>query len=116
MRREAKTLLRKAIESLTLSVDHFNRPCDCGRQEAVLIFLDRAFELLMKSVIVHKGGPIREANSKETIGSDHCVRKCLNDGTVRCLTEEEALTAQITNSLRDAAQHYMIEISCYFPR
>lgn len=111
MRREAKTLLRKAIESLILSVDHFNRPWDCGRQEAVLILLDRAFELLMKSAIVHQGGQIREANSKETIGFNHCVRKCLSDGTVRCLSEEEALTVQIINSLRDAAQHYMLEIS-----
>lgn len=55
MRREAKTLLRKAIESLILSVDHFNRPWDCGRQEAVLILLDRTFELLMKSALCIKG-------------------------------------------------------------
>jgi len=111
MKREANTLLRKAFDSLILSVDHFNRPWDCGRQEAVLILLDRAFELLMKSAIVHQGGQIRETNLKETIGFDHCVRKCLSDGTVRCLTEEEALTVQIINSLRDAAQHYMIGIS-----
>ncbi len=111
MKREAKTLLRKAIDSLILSVDHFNRPWDCGRQEVILILLDRSFELLMKSAIVHQGGQIRNENIKETIGFDHCVRKCLSDGTVRCLNEEEALTIQIINSLRDAAQHYILDIS-----
>jgi hypothetical protein len=111
MKKEARTLLRKAIDSLILSVDHFNRPWDCGRQEVVLILLDRAFELIMKAAIVHEGGLIREASSKETIGFDHCVRKCLSDANVRCLTEEEALTIQTINSLRDAAQHYMLEIS-----
>lgn len=111
MKREAWTLLRKAIDSLILSVDHFNRPWDCGRQEAVLILLDRAFELLMKAAIIYQGGKIRQARSKETIGFDHCVRICLSDGKVKCLTEEEALTIQTINSLRDAAQHYMLDIS-----
>jgi hypothetical protein len=111
MKREAGTLLGKAIDSLILSVDHFNRPWNCGRQEAVLILLDRSFELLLKAAIIHQGGQIRQAKSKETLGFDHCVRKCLSDATVRCLTEEEALTIQTMNSLRDAAQHYMLGIS-----
>ena len=73
--------------------------------------LDRAFELLMKATILHKGGKIRGKGEKETIGHDKCVRVCLTDEKAKCLTKEQALTIQIVNSLRDAAQHYMLEVS-----
>ena len=111
MKREPRILLEKSLDSLLLAVDHFNRPWGRGREEAVLILLDRAFELLLKAAIVHRGGQIREPKAKETIGFDKCVRKCLSEEPVRCLSEDEALTIQIINSLRDAAQHYILEVS-----
>src|SRR3984893_18104042 len=86
MRKEAKTLHSKAVDSLVVAVDHFNRCWDRGRVEAVLIMLDHAFELLLKAIIVHRNGNIREKNN-------------------------EAITLQSLNSLRDAAQHYVIELS-----
>jgi hypothetical protein len=111
VRKEAKVLLGKAVDSLVLSIDHFNSAWDRGREEAVLVLLDRAFELLLKAIIAHKGGKIREPRAKETIGFDKCVRKCLSEEPVRCLTEDQAITIQIINSLRDAAQHYILDIS-----
>lgn len=111
MKREAKVLREKALESLTLAIELFNRPWSMGRPEAVVILLDRAFELLLKAVIVHRGGKIRKPESKETIGFDACVRKCVTDAQVACLTEEQAITPQIINSLRDAAQHYLVDVS-----
>jgi hypothetical protein len=111
MKREVKVLLKKATDSLFLSIDHFNRPYDRGRHEAVLIFLDRAFELLLKAIIVHRGGRIRERNVNVTIGFDRCVRKCITDHNVKCLAEEDAFCIQNVNSLRDAAQHYWIALS-----
>ncbi len=111
MKREARVLFAKAIDSLVLSIEHFNRPWDRGREEVVLILLDRSFELLLKAAIVHQGGKIREPRAKETIGHEKCVRKCLTDAQVKCLDEDQALTIQIINSLRDAAQHYLLEIS-----
>jgi len=111
MRKEAKILLQKSLDSLVLSTEHFNRPWNTGREEIVLILLDRAFELLFKSIIVHKGGKIREPREKETIGFEKCVRKCVSDSNIKCLDEEQALTVQIINSLRDAAQHYILYIS-----
>lgn len=109
VKRESKVLLQKALDSLVLSIEHFNRPWDRGRHEAVLILLDRSFELFLKAAIPHRGGKIREARAAETIGFDRCVRKAVTE--VGFLTEEEALTIQIVNSLRDAAQHYILEIS-----
>jgi len=111
MKREVRILLAKATDSALLSVEYFNRPWERGRHEAVLIMLDRAFELLLKSVILHKGSRIREARANETIGFDTCVRKCVSDAQVKCLTKEEAITIQIINSLRDAAQHYIVDVS-----
>jgi hypothetical protein len=66
---------------------------------------------LLKSVILHKGGKIREAYEKETIGFEKCVRKCISDSKVKCLSEEEGLTIQIINSFRDAAQHDIVVLS-----
>lgn len=111
MKREARMLLERSLDSLVLSVERFNCPWDRGRQEVMLLLLDRAFELLMKAAIVHQGGKIRGPGEKETIGHDKCVRVCLTDEKGRCLTNEQALTIQIVNSLRDAAQHYMLEVS-----
>ena len=111
MQREAKLLLKKAVDSLVLAIEHFNRPHGTSREEAVLILLDRSFELLLKAALVYKKRNIREKNANQTIGFDKCVRKCVSDGKARCLTEEQALTVQIINSLRDAAQHYFLDIS-----
>lgn len=110
MRREAKLLRAKAVDSLLLSIEHFNRPFDRGRPEAVLVLLDHAFEMLLKAGIIHKGGRIREKHAPQTIGFDACVRKALTDANVKFLTDQQALTLQSVNGLRDAAQHYLLDL------
>ncbi|MGH7045873.1 MAG: DUF3644 domain-containing protein [Stellaceae bacterium] len=111
MRKEARALHRKSVDSLVLGVDHFNRAWDRGRTEAVLIFLDRSFELLLKAIIVHRNGRIRADREGLTIGFDSCLRKCLSEEPIRCLGEDDALTIQNLNSLRNAAQHYLVELA-----
>jgi hypothetical protein len=69
---------------------------------------------LLKALIVHRAGgdAIRERRKEgTTIGFDLCLRKCLSDETLKCLTEDEAVALQSLNTLRDAAQHYMVELS-----
>lgn len=111
MKKEARLLFDKALDSLLLAIDHFNRPWDCGRIDAVLIFLDHSFEMLLKAGILQRGGRIRERRAKQTIGFDACVRKALSDGDIKFLGEEEAITLQTINSLRDAAQHHLVDLS-----
>lgn len=111
MKREAKLLLNKACDSLLLSIELFNRPLDRGRVSGVLIQLDHSFEMLLKAAILDRGGRIRDRGAKETIGFDACVRRGLSDGKIKFLAEEQALTLQIINGLRDAAQHHILEIS-----
>jgi hypothetical protein len=72
--------------------------------------LDRAFELLLKAIIVHRGRSIRDKNKIGiTIGFDQCLRKCLSEAAVKCISEDDSVSLQSLNALRDAAQHYMIE-------
>ncbi|MBZ5676007.1 MAG: hypothetical protein LAP61_17335 [Acidobacteriia bacterium] len=111
MKKEAKLLRTKAVNSLILSIEHFNRTSDRGRIEAVLIPLDHSFEMLLKAAILHRGGKIRERRAKQTIGFDECLRRAVSDGKIQFLTPEQALTLQAINSLRDAAQHHLLDIS-----
>lgn len=111
MKREVRLLLTKACDSLLLSIELFNRPNDRGRVSGVLIQIDHSFEMLLKAAILHKGGRIREKQTKETIGFETCVRRGLSDGGVKFLAEEQALTLQAINGLRDAAQHYLLDVS-----
>ena len=111
MRKEVRQLRQKAINSLILSIDHFNKPWDLGRTEAVLILLDHSFEMLLKAAIRQKKGRIRKPSEKQTIGFDACVRKALTDAGIRFLTNEQGLTLRAINGQRDAVQHYLIDIS-----
>jgi hypothetical protein len=111
LRKEARLLLEKGINSLILSIEHFNRPWDKGRTESVLIFLDHSFEMFLKAAILHRGEKIRERRAKQTIGFDACVRKALSDGEIKFLSKEQALSLQAINSLRDAAQHHLLDLS-----
>lgn len=111
MKKEVKHLYRKSVDSLILSIELFNRPDDCARVHGVLIFMDHAFEMLLKAAIIHKGGRIKEKRERETLGFSSCVRKAFSDGAIKFLNEEEVLTLQSLNGLRDAAQHYTLEMS-----
>jgi uncharacterized protein DUF3644 len=111
LKKESKLLKDKATSSLLLSIDHFNRPWDVGRLEAVLILLDHSFEMLLKAAILYKGGRIRDPREKNTIGFDACVRRALSTDDVKFLTDEQALVLQTINGLRDAAQHHLLNLS-----
>ena len=76
-----------------------------------MILLDHGFEMLLKAAILHRGGKIRDKRVKETIGFDACVRRSISDGGIKFLTDEQALTLQTINGLRDAAQHHLLDIS-----
>lgn len=111
MIKEVKLLKNKSINSFILSIEHFNRPFDIGRVEATLILMDHAFEMLLKSALLHKGGFIRKAGDPQTIGFDACLRTGLSDGKVKFLDEEDVIAIQTINTLRDAAQHHLLDIS-----
>ncbi|MCY4236984.1 MAG: hypothetical protein OXC93_01275 [Rhodospirillaceae bacterium] len=111
MKKEVRQLREKAINSLVLSLDHFNRPWDRGRTEAVLILLDHSFEMLLKAAIRYRGGKIRKPREKQTVGFGTCVRKGLTETDLQFLNDEQALTLQTINGQRNATQHYLVDLS-----
>lgn len=111
MRREVRALRDKAIDSLVLAIELFNRPTERGRTTAVLIQCDHAFEMLLKAAIRHRGGRLAKGDDTYTIGFRACVTTCLTDPAIRCLTPEQAITLHAINGWRDAAQHYLLELS-----
>ncbi|MBI4371358.1 MAG: hypothetical protein HY552_03560 [Elusimicrobia bacterium] len=111
MKKEARVLLGKSVDSLILSIEHFNRPSELGRTETVLILLDHAFEMFLKAAIVHKGGRIRKPGENQVIGFGECVRRALSDGAIKFLDKSQAMTVQAINVLRDSAQHHIVSLS-----
>ena len=73
--------------------------------------LDHSFEMLLKAAIRRRSGRIRKAGEKQTIGFSACVRKGLTDANLKILTYEQALTLQAINGQRDAAHHYLVDMS-----
>jgi hypothetical protein len=111
MKREVHHLLGRAIDSLVLAIEHFNRPHDRGRPEATLILADHANEMLLKAAILHRGGMIRKRGAQNTMGFEACVNACLLDPKINFLEGPEADSLRLVNGLRDGAQHHFIIIS-----
>ena len=113
MKKKSKIMLEKAINSLVLAIEHFNSPWDKGRKEATLIFLNHSFEMLLKASILEQEGRIIGPRERQTIGFDKCVRIALSgsDRVKPFISKEEALTIQMINGFRDAAQHHILGIS-----
>ena len=111
MRREASKLLTKACDSLILGIELYNRPNNRGRVSGTLIFLNHAFEMLLKAAIVHRGGDIQERKSGETINFGDCIRRGTSDGQIKFLTEPQTVLLRAINNLRNAVQHYFVDVS-----
>ena len=111
MRRESRHLLTKAVDSLTLSVDLYNRPSDRGRFDSVLILMDHAFEMFLKAAIIQRGGKIIKKGENQTITFKECLGKASSETGVQFLTADQELQLRALNSLRDAAQHYLLDLS-----
>lgn len=90
------------MESLTLSVEVFNRPSPTARTQGVLLNLQHAFEMLLKAAIWEERGRIQPRGG----GQSHSLRECV--GIVRAmgkLSDDEAVTVATIAGQRDAVQH-----------
>ena len=111
MKRESKHLLSKAVDSLVLGIEHYNRPSDRGRLNTVLILLDHAFEMFLKAAIIHRGGKIRKPGENQTISFKECLGKALSEEGLQFLTVEQGVQLRALNNLRGVAQHYLLDLS-----
>ena len=111
MKREARHLLSKAINSLMLCIEHYNRPTNRGRTDSVLIMLDHAYEMLLKAIIIQRGGKIHKPGENQTISFRECLGKALSEKGVKFLTTGQERQISALNGLRNAAQHYLLDLS-----
>ena len=96
---------------MTLSIELFNRPSDVGRTDTVLILFDHAAEMLLKASILQKGAKIRDAGMANSIGFQKCVDRARSHPLCGFLSPDEAKVFNGINALRDAAQHYFLDVS-----
>jgi hypothetical protein len=109
LRRETKRFKRRAINSLLLAIELFNRPHDAGRAEAVLILLQHTFEMLLKAAIYQARGTIFDAGERISYRFDRCLGIARSD--LRMLDEDQALTLSILDGERDCAAHNLLDLT-----
>jgi len=108
-KRDVSELRERAINSLVLGIELFNRPHDKGRAEGVLIFLHHAFEMLLKAIIKDKIGSVHAKGGKYSYGFDKCLEVTQNE--INVISADERTTLSILDAHRDTAIHYYQEIS-----
>jgi len=110
VKRQAKLYLERAVNSARLAIEHFNRPYDEGRQEAVLHFALHAHEMLMKAVLLQRGRSIQRRRESKNISVATAVQM-LGMEDEKALSESEALSLSALSNVRDAAQHSVVMLS-----
>lgn len=108
-KRDVAELKKRAINSLVLGIELFNRPHDQGRSESVLILLHHAFEMLLKAVVKDRTGTFHAKGEKYSYGFDKCLEVTHNE--IKLITTDERASLSILDALRDTAIHYYQEVS-----
>ena len=108
-KRDVSELKGRAINSLVLGIELFNRPHDQGRAEGVLILLHHAFEMLLKAIIKDKTGTVHAKGEKYSFGFDKCLEVGQNE--IKVISVDERATLSILDAHRDTAVHYYQDVS-----
>ena len=109
LKRDVAELKERAINSLVLGIELFNRPYDQGRAEGVLILLHHAFEMLLKAAIKDHTGIVHSKGEKYSYGFDKCLEVARSE--IGLISSDESSSLSILDALRDTAVHYYQEIS-----
>lgn len=108
-KRDVSELKRRAINSLVLAIELFNRPQDQGRSEVVLILLHHAFEMLLKALIKDRTGSVHGKGERYSYGFNKCLD--LAQKEIKVISMDERVTLSILDAYRDTAMHYYQDIS-----
>jgi hypothetical protein len=109
LRSSVRTPKRKAVSSLRVSVGAFNGVSDEGRATTVLLHLQHAFEMLLKSALNQKRVPVFDRKTGRSIGFESAIRQAQQTDGIK-LTEEEAGTLRAIDAMRDDEQHWYNEV------
>lgn len=103
-KRDVKELYTRAISSLVLGIEIFNRPHSIGRVEAVLILLHHAFEMVLKAIIKDRTGKVHDKGQKYSYHFDKCLEISQNE--LHIISTDERLMLSVLDAHRDTAVHY----------
>lgn len=108
-KRDVVELKKRAINSLVLAIELFNRPHDDGRAESVFMLLHHAFEMLLKAIIKDKTGSVHGKGEKYSYRFDKCLKVAQNE--IKIISEDERKMLSMLDAQRDTAVHYYQEVS-----
>lgn len=86
----------------------FNDFDEDGRQVSVLLYLQHAFEMLLKAGLVQRHVRVFDKRLGRSIGFEKCVNLAAMHLDV---TEDEAGLLRAVDALRDEAQHWLTDVS-----
>jgi hypothetical protein len=110
LRREAAILKRKALASIRRAARIFNDYDEEGRTTAVLLYLQHAFEMLLKAGLTQKGINVFDPAAGKSYG----MAKCVNLASEHLkLTAAEAGLIKTIDAMRDDEQHEVDEPLLY---
>src|SRR4051795_5328266 len=109
MRRRVPLLLKdKALASLRRAVKAFNDLDDEGRQTAVMLNMQHAFEMLLKAALADKKIRVFDKRSGRSIGFEKCLGL---SGQHLGLSQEQVGLLRATDALRDDEQHWLATLN-----
>lgn len=98
-----------AVESLTLSIELFNRPSPVAREHTVIMMLAHSFEMLLKAIIFQKRGTVREKGEDLSHSMSKCIDICVD--SIHVVTKDERTLLLAVKQDRDCATHDLISMS-----
>lgn len=102
---ETKRLIEKSIEAFILGIETYNKPTIKYRVEGFSFFIVNAWELMLKAVILNRGGSIYYKNHEDrTISIDVAIREVYPDKHTRIRLNLERIV-----DLRNISTHYITE-------
>lgn len=103
---DVRILRAKAVASLRTGVVAFNGLDDDARITRVLLHLQHAFEMLLKSALLTSGDKtVFDKKKRMAIGMEASIKRCIQNSSIK-LTNEEAGTIRVLDNLRDGEQHW----------
>jgi hypothetical protein len=108
MRRVSALLKDKAIASIRRMVTAFNGLDDEGRQTAVLIALQHAFEMLLKAALRERRVVVFDKRTGRSIGLEKCLR--LSQEHLN-LSDDQLGVLRTIDNLRDEEQHWLAQVN-----
>jgi hypothetical protein len=109
VRQQTKMFKDTAVESLSLSIELYNRPSAVARDHAVVMMLAHSFEMLLKASIYQPRRTVRDKGDGLSRSLERCIEISTSD--LRTLTPDERIILMAIKQDRDCATHDTIVMS-----